>query len=304
MDAKPNDSSTADAQSGLIATVGAFIIWGLFPLYWRFLEAVPAVQIIAHRIAWCAVFVVALLLLRRGTGWIGRLLKRRRLLAVLALSSLLISFNWGLFIWAVNHGHVVDISLGYFINPLINVVLGVLVLGERVNRRQGLAVAVAASGVAFLTWKAGGLPWIALSLAFSFATYGLLRKLADVDPIEGLAVEAGYWFVPVLIFLIWLESSGQGVFGHASAAQGQLLALGGFITAIPLILFAYGARRVNYITVGFIQYLGPTLHLLIGVFLFGEAFGWDRAVGFMLIWSALVIYAGDGIWRLRLRGHG
>jgi chloramphenicol-sensitive protein RarD len=304
MSAVTASSVHPEARRGLFATVGAFFIWGLFPIYWRALAEVPSLQIIAHRIAWCGVFVIGYLLVRRGTAWIGLLLRRPRLLRLLAVSAVLISMNWGLYIWAVNAGHIVETSLGYFINPLVNVLLGVLVLQERLNPRQWLAVAIALAGVVYLTWMGGRLPWIALLLALSFGTYGLLRKIAEVDPIEGLAVESAYVMLPGVAFLVWLGATGRGAFGHIPLYQELLLVLGGVVTAIPLIWFAYGARRISYSTVGIVQYLGPTLQLLSGVLLFGEPFNPERAIGFICIWSALGIYALDGFWRLRMRGHG
>lgn len=261
-------------------------------------------QIVAHRVVWCGVFVFGYLLLRRGSAWIAPLLHQPRLLRTLALSAALITINWGLFVWAVNAGQVVEVSLGYFINPLVNVLLGVAVLRERLNPRQWLAVAVATVGVAYLSWVGGRLPCIALTLAISFGLYGLLRKLAVVDPIEGLAVESAYLFLPAIAFLFWVESQGSGSFGHLSLTHDALLLVGGVITAIPLIWFAYGARRIPLSTVGIIQYLGPSLQLLTGVLVFGEVFGAARAIGFACIWTALAIYAADGVWRLRMRGHG
>ena len=284
---------------GFWAVFAAFIIWGLFPLYWHQLKQVPAMQIVAHRVVWCTVSVVGYLLLRHGAGWLLEALRRPRVPLMLGASSILISFNWGLYIWAVNNGHVVESSLGYFINPLVNVLLGVLLLHEKLNTAQRVAVACAAVGVAWLTWQLGAPPWIALGLALSFGSYGLIRKIAAVEAIPGLGVESVFLLLPALAWLLWNQHQGTGVFGHPPLYVNLMLVAGGAMTAVPLILFAYGARRISYSLVGIVQYVGPTLQLLTGVFLFGESFSRVQALGFGLIWAALAIYAADGLWRSR-----
>ncbi len=286
---------------GFWAVFGAFVIWGLFPIYWHQLKQVPSMQIVAHRVVWCGLFVVGYLLLRHGAGWLREALRRPRVPLMLAASSILISINWGLYIWAVNNGHVVESSLGYFINPLVNVLLGVLVLHEKLNTAQRAAVACAAIGVAWLTWQLGAPPWIALTLALSFGGYGLIRKIAAVEAIPGLGVESVFLFLPALAYLLWTHHEGAGVFGHLPLHLDLMLVAGGGMTAIPLIWFAYGARRIPYSLVGIVQYVGPTLQLLTGVFLFGEPFSGVQAEGFGLIWAALAIYAADGLWRSRKR---
>lgn len=301
----PLPNSPADEfRRGFVATVATFVVWGLFPLYWRQLHMVPSLQITAHRIAWCTLFVVGFLLWRNGAGWLRATLSRPRAVPMLCASSVLISVNWVLYIWAVNHGYVVESSLGYFINPLVNVLLGVAVLQERLNTRQWCSVALAACGVAWLTWSVGRLPWIALTLACSFGLYGLIRKQASVESIPGLGVESLIMFIPALGYLIWSEWAGVGSFGHVGLREDVLMVLAGVATAMPLIWFAYGARRIPLSLVGVIQYIGPTLQLLIGVFLFGEAFSHDQLIGFGCIWAALALYAVDGLWRLRMRGYG
>jgi len=284
---------------GLLAAIGAFVIWGLFPLYWHQLRDVPSLQIIAHRVVWCALLVCGYLTIFRGRGWLQAALARPRVPLMLAISSLLVSLNWGLYIWAINNGHVVESSLGYFINPLINVLLGVLLLHERLNRVQWTAVGFAAAGVAYITLQIGALPWIALTLALSFGSYGLIRKVAAVESIPGLGVESAYLVLPALGYLLWSEHIGTGRFGHVALRDDALLMFGGAITAIPLIWFAYGARRIPYSLVGIIQYIGPTLQLLTAVLVFKEPFTQVQAVGFSLIWLALVLYAGDGLYRAR-----
>ena len=259
------------------------------PLYWHLLKMVPSLQIITHRIIWSALMVGGWLLWRYGRGWLRETLQQPRASWMLALSGALIAVNWGLYIWAVNAGHVVETSLGYFINPLFNVVLGVFLLGERLNRAQWTSVAIAAAGVLWLTFNYGSFPWIALALACSFGLYGLIRKIAAVPPVRGLGVESVYLFLPALGFLLWSESNGQGGFIASPAAGGWglqagiLLVFGGALTAIPLIAFAEAVRRIPFSVVGLMQYMAPTLQLLCGVLVFGEPFGRDRMIGFALI---------------------
>jgi len=295
----PTQAAPHSAGSGLAAAVGAFVLWGLFPLYLKPLSAVPALQIMAHRVVWCCLLVFGWLALRGELGAVRRALadpgSRRRL----AASAVLISVNWLIYVWAVTHGHTVEASLGYFINPLLNVVLGVVLLQERLTRAQWIAVALAAIGVAYLTLFAGRPPWIALALAVSFGTYGLIRKVVAVDSVPGLATETLLLAPFAAAFLLWCEAQGSGSLGHVGAGVDALLVGSGLVTALPLALFAYGARLIPYSTVGVVQYIGPTLQLLIGVLVFHEPFSGGRAVGFVLIWTALAIYAADGLLRSR-----
>lgn len=294
-----------EQRTGLWMAVGAFVIWGLMPLYWRLLEAVPSWQIVLHRMVWGAVLVSAWLLWQRGRGWLRAVLAQPRTAGLLALSGMLIASNWGLYVWAVNAGHVVETSLGYYINPLLNVVLGVALLHERLNRVQWVSVALAACGVVWLTWRFGQPPWIALGLALTFGVYGLLRKQIAVDSVAGLGVESLYLLLPALAGLAWAESQGQSGFFALGGAPGWgwgtdvLLVMGGALTALPLIGFAYAVRRVPLSVVGFLQYIAPTLQLLIGVLAFHEPFDRERALGFAFIWAALLLFAGDGVLRAR-----
>ena len=267
----------------------------------------PSLQIIAHRIVWSALLVAGWLAATQGLRWWKALAVQPRVLPTLALTSVLIAFNWGLYIWAVNAGHVVEASLGYFINPLVNVLLGVLVLKERLRPLQWLAVACAALGVAWLAWQAGRAPWIALGLAASFGLYGLFRKLVAVDAVAGLGAESVFLFLPALAFLGWCEAGHGGGFLRAASAGGWgwgadlLLVLGGAVTALPLIGFAYGVRRIPLSVVGLLQYIAPSIQLLLGVLVFKEAFGIERVIGFAAIWTGLLIFASDGLWRARRR---
>ena len=289
-----------EARRGLWAAAFAFVVWGLVPLYWHALKVVPSLQIIAHRIVWSALLVLGWLALKNGLGWWREIRARPRALATLALSSALIAFNWGLYIWAVNAGHVVETSLGYFINPLVNVVLGVLVLHERLRRLQWIAVGCAALGVAWLTVSAGSPPWIALGLAASFGLYGLVRKLVAVDPVAGLGLESLYLFLPALAYVLWAEAGhGGGFSGAWGLGTDLLLVFGGVVTAVPLVGFAYGVRRIPLSVVGLLQYIAPTLQLLLGVWFFHEPFDTARALGFGAIWLGLALYAGEGLWRSR-----
>jgi chloramphenicol-sensitive protein RarD len=279
--------------------MGAFFIWGLLPLYLRPLRGVAALTIMSHRLVWCCVFVSTWLALRGELGGVRAALRhpatRRRLIA----SATLISTNWLIYVWAVGSGHVIDASLGYFINPLVNVLLGVVLLGERLNRPKWLAVACAAAGVAWLTVQAGQLPWIALGLALSFGGYGLVRKVMAVESLAGLAAETAILTPFGLLWLAWQAHDGAGAFGGVGALKGAWLVAGGVVTAVPLGLFAFGARRIAYSTVGILQYIGPSLQLATGVLVFGEAFRPARAAGFGMIWAALALYASDGLWRAR-----
>ena len=283
----------------LYATL-AFTIWGLFPLYFQFIARVPPLEVVLHRSTWALLVVLGLLAWRGRWAWLGETLRQPRRLALFSASAALLSYNWLVYVLAVQTGHVVDASLGYFINPLVNVLLGVVVLRERLRRMQWLAVALAACGVAWLTWQAGQLPWIALTLAGSFGLYGLIRKTASLGALEGLALENLLLAPIVLPLLAWWTLR-----HHGALLQGDLptigwLLLGGPLTAAPLLLFAAGARRLPLATLGMIQYLAPTLQLLLGVWMFHEPFDGRRLLGFVFIWSALALVSADAL-RFNLR---
>lgn len=286
-----------NAPRGALAAVMAFLLWGLFPLYWNLVGDVPALQVLAHRGLWCALAVLLVLALRRDLAWIATL--PLRLWLLLALGGALITVNWGVYVWAVARGHVIDTSLGYFITPLVNVLLAVLVLKERPTPLQWAAVAIAAAGVVLLGWRLGELPWISLVLAFSFGLYGLLRKLADIDAMRGLAVESGLMALPALGYLLWCHHAGQMSFLRGNFHLDALLVLGGPVTAIPLALFAWGARRVSMVALGLMQYLAPIVQLLLGVWIFHEPFGGTQQLAFAMIWVALAIFSAEALWRYR-----
>jgi len=284
---------------GLAASVAGFALWGLFPIYFHALSAIPALQIIGHRIIWSALFLVAWMALRKQLGVLAAIFTRPALLARLVLTALLISGNWLVWVWSVTHNHIVDGSLGYYINPLVNVLLGVIVLHERLNRVQWLAIGLAALAVLYLALLAGRPPWIAGTLALCFSLYGLVRKVISVDALPGLTTETLLLMPLAVGYLGWCEWTGNGALTAAGPAIAALLIGSGLITAIPLFLFAYGARALPYSTVGVLQYITPSLQLLCGVVLYHESFGPARAAGFALLWVALLIYAADGLRRAR-----
>ena len=296
-----SDANQPLDRGGLIAAIIAFLMWGVFPLYWHLLKSVPAFEIIANRIVWAAVFLLAWLFFKHRNRWWREVLAKRGVAGWLAVSSIFIAFNWGLYIWAVNAGHVVETSLGYFINPLVNVVFGVMFLRERLNPHQWIAIALAASGVLWLSVNHDGVPWIALALAFSFSMYGLIRKQVPVDAVPGLAIESVYLLLPAIGWLLWQASQTNLHLGHGGLDIDLLLILGGGLTALPLIGFAYGARRIPFTLVGLLQYIAPTLQLLIGVWVFKESFDRNQLIGFAGIWIGLAIYAFDGLYRSRRR---
>lgn len=284
-------------RTGIFSAALAFLLWGLFPLYFHALREVPSLQILAHRMFWSLAFLLIVLALRRQWRWLGQV-RQPRVFWSFAASALLLSGNWLLYIWSVNHGHVIEASLGYFINPLVNIMFGYLLLKERLRRVQWAAIALAALGVAWLTWQAGSVPWIALFLAASFGAYGLLRKTATLGALEGLSFETMILFPLAACYIAWLTLQGENAFlNTGSDTTRWLLIASGPITAIPLLLFASGARQIPLSILGLLQYLGPTIQLLLGVLLFKEAFTSERLVGFALIWAALGLYAGEGLLR-------
>ena len=289
-----------ETRNGLWIAAASFVLWGLMPLYWHLLKTVPSIQIVVHRIVWSALLVAGWLFWKQGRGWLRATLARPRAAWMLALSGTLISFNWGLYVWAVNAGHVVETSLGYFINPLLNVVIGVAFLRERLTRLQWVAVMLALLGVVWLTWQYGRPPWIAIALALSFGLYGLVRKLVAVDAVAGLGVESLYLFLPGLAVMLWGETHGMGGFlGGWGIAMDLLLVFAGVLTALPLIGFAYAVRRIPLSVVGLMQYIAPTLQFLIGVLILREPFDAARLVGFVFIWCGLAVFATDGLMRAR-----
>lgn len=279
------------SRFGVAYGVAAYGLWGLVPLFWARLEQAGEVEILAHRIAWSLVFVAAVLAVGRGFAQLRQLGGRAYVL--LAGASLVVSVNWGTYIWAVVNGHVVEASLGYFINPLVTVLMGVLVLAERLRPAQWAAVGIAALAVVILTVDYGRPPWIALTLACSFGTYGLIKKTANIGPVHSVAVETAILALPAVGFLVALDLAGQGAFGRAGVGTSVLLAAAGLVTAVPLLFFGAAAIRIPLTTLGLLQYLTPVTQFALGVLVFREAVPPVRLVGFSLVWLALAILTAE-----------
>ncbi|HET9864326.1 MAG TPA: EamA family transporter RarD [Steroidobacteraceae bacterium] len=297
-------SLAADANAprigrGYAAALAAFVIWGLFPIYFIGLRHVSAMEITAHRIVWSCVFVIGWLAVSGDLGRLFDAARRPGVLVRLVSSAFFIAVNWVGFAWAVNNHRVLDVSLAYFIGPLLNVLLGILVLSERLNRAQWLSVAFATAGVAYLSFVAGHAPWIALLVGSSFAFYGLIRKTVNIDALPGLAIETILLAPFAVAYLVWCELNGTAAFGHADALVLVLLLAGGIFTSVPLVLFAFGARQVPYSTIGVLQFIGPSLQLVCGLLVFHESLSAERAHGFVLIWIGLAIYVANALWKSR-----
>lgn len=281
-------------RKGVLFTILAYALWGFFPIYFKALQAVPAFQIMSHRVVWSFVFLVIFLAARKELRTLLTALTRRTLLIYLG-AGLLLGANWLTYVWAVNDGRIVETSLGYFINPLVSVMLGVVLLRERLRALQWLPVGLAAAGVTYLTINYGALPWVALVLAFTFGLYGLIKKIAPLGPRKGLALETALIFLPTFGFLVFEEVRGVGAFVHAGWQPTLLMMASGVVTSIPLLLFAAGVRAVPLTTIGLLQYIAPTLQFLIGVFIYGEPFTQVSAVGFSLIWLALIVFTVENL---------
>lgn len=284
---------------GVLAAAAAFLCWGLLPIYWKALSGVPALEIICHRIVWSLACTGILLIFLGGLGRLRSALGSRRNLLLVACSSSLIGVNWLLYVWAVNAGHVLEASLGYYLNPIVNVVLGMAVFGDRLNRAQAVAVCLAAAGVAVQVCVQGRLPWVALVLAVTFGLYGMVRKLMAMESLQGLFAETLILSVPAGGYLLYLAATDSGGFGHQGLAIDLLLAGAGVVTTAPLLAFAFGARRITMTTLGVLQYLGPTGMFLLGVLAYGEPFGASQSATFVLIWLGVALYTADGVRTLR-----
>ena len=273
----------------------AYVLWGLFPLYWTHLQPAGAIELLAHRVIWSVVVMAIIVSLwRRGPGLLA-VVRDRRTLLLLTLAAVVISVNWGGYIWGVNNGRVVETSLGYFINPLVTVLMGVFVLGERLRRLQWGALALAFAAVVILALDYGRVPWIALVLAFSFGTYGLAKKQANTGPVESLTFETLVLAPVAGAYVAWLLASGQSNFGSYGVSHAVLIMTSGLITAIPLMLFGAAAIRVSMVSMGLLQYLAPTIQFFLGVFYFGEEMPPGRWIGFALVWLALVVFTIESL---------
>ena len=277
-------------NKGIINGVAAYALWGFFPIYWKLLQTVPALQVIGHRITWSFILLIAIILLTRQWQNFYAAVQSPKTIAIYFMAAILLSINWLIYVWGVNAGFIVETSLGYFINPLISVLLGVIFLGERLRTLQWVPVATAAVGVLYLTLAYGRLPWIALSLAFSFGTYGLVKKLAPLGSLYGLTLETALVFPFALFYLAFVDFRGTGSFLHEGPLTALLLIGTGAVTSIPLLMFASAARQIPLTMIGVLQYIAPTIQFLIGVLLYHEPFDRSRLIGFGLVWIALIIF--------------
>ena len=288
-------------NQGVLYAVAAYVSWGLFPIYWRWLQAVPALQVISHRMLWsCLLLGTFLIISRQWRQFRARALSWRSVRLYL-LAALLVGCNWLIYIWAVNAGYIIETSLGYFINPLLSVLLAVCFLGEKLRPLQWLPVALAAAGVLYLTFLYGRLPWIALSLATTFALYGLVKKTAPLSSLYGLTLETALLFPFALVYLLYCQASGQGAFLHSGERIDWLLLGGGAVTTLPLLLFATAAQRIPLLLIGVLQYITPTMQFLLGIWVFHEPFSEHQLIGFGLVWMALIIFVAEQLLARRSR---
>jgi chloramphenicol-sensitive protein RarD len=291
--------ASPSARTGALAASSAFFIWGTVPIYWKQMQGVPATELIVHRCVWSLVFLLAVLAWQKNFASLRPGLSSARAVSLNLLASILLTLNWGVYVWAVNAGHVIETSLGYFLVPLLNVAVGSLVLHERLRPAQWTAIGLAAAGVALLLFRVGHVPWIALSLAGTWTCYGLLKKQSPLGPIAGLTVETLLLFPVAAGLLVWWHAQGAGALGHVDARTQGFVLSAGVVTAIPLVLFAYGAQRIRLTTLGLLQYIAPSVQFLIGLFLYKEAFDSARLQAFGLIWIGLIVYTTDTFWAQR-----
>jgi len=294
-------SDSTSTGRGIAAAIAAFVAWGLFPIYFIGIKNISATEFTAHRVVWSCVFVLAWLAIGGELKKLREAATRSGVMIRLIASASFITVNWLGFAWAVNHGQVLEVSLAYFIGPLLNVLLGIVVLSERLDRTQWIAVAFAAAGVAYLTFVAGHAPWIALMVGSSFAFYGLIRKTVKIDALPGLAIETILLTPLATAYLLWSEVNGTAALGHSNGLVTVLLLLSGVITAVPLVLFTVGARRVPYSTMGVLQFIAPSMQLVCGLVVFKESLSSARATGFVLIWIGLFVYVANLLWQAQTR---
>jgi len=280
-------------MKGILLAAGSYVMWGLLPLYWKAIHGVPAMEILAHRIAWSLIFLAMISFYTSGFSWFKNILSSPKQLISYSIAGILLGFNWYLYIWSVVSDHMVDASLGYFITPLFSISMGIIFLKEKIRKVQLVAIILAALGVLYLTIIYGAFPWVGIGLAVSFSIYGLIKKTGILSSVESLSFETMVLFIPATAFLVWQEITGVGSFGHTSLSQNLLLILSGAATSTPLLLFGAGSRLIPLSSLGFLQYIAPTLQFLIGVLIYKEAFESTRAIGFSFIWVALVLYTID-----------
>jgi len=276
-------------NKGILYGIGAYTLWGFFPIYWKFLHNISALQLIGHRIGWSFILMMGVILISGQRADLLSTLSARNF-RIYLIASLLIGVNWLMYVWAVNAGHIVETSLGYFINPLLSVLLGLLILHEKLRRTQWIPIVIAFVGVVYLTITFGRLPWIALSLAFSFGFYGLVKKLAPLSSLFGLTLETGILFIPAVIYLWIAEANGTGAFLHTGVVSDFLMIGAGLVTTVPLLMFASAAKQIPLTMIGVLQYLAPTIQFLLGIFVYKEKFDHTQLIGFSIVWLALVIF--------------
>jgi chloramphenicol-sensitive protein RarD len=280
-------------KKGIWYALGAYSTWGLFPIYWRLLAGIPALQLLGHRIFWSFLLLFGIVLVARQVKVFHSSLNRRVVL-IYSVAAVLIAINWLTYVWAVGAGFIVETSLGYFINPLLVVLLGVIFLRERLRPLQWLPIGLATAGVLYLTFAYGSLPWVALTLAFSFGFYGLVKKTAPLGALHGLTLETGILIVPALGFLLYSEFTGTGAFMHSSPLQDVMLVGAGLVTVVPLLMFASAVQRIPLTLIGVLQYVNPTMQFLLGVLIYKEPFDHRRLIGFSVVWVALILYGLEG----------
>ena len=300
MEAFKTTKSQQESSPGVVYASAAFLIWGLSPIYWKVLHNIPAFEIIMHRVIWSFLFLLIILVFQRHWNEFMAAVKNRRIFLILFPTTMLLGFNWFIYIWAINNEHILQASLGYFINPLVNILLGMIFLRERLRPLQTVSLVLAGIGVLYLTFHYGEFPWIALSLAFAFGFYGLIRKVAPVSSLVGLSVEMLFLSVPALAYIVFMDIKGTGALFRISVKIDLFLMGTAFLTAFPLLLFTLGARRLNLSTVGFLQYIAPSCMFLLGVFLYNEPLSSAQILTFVLIWTALCIYSTDSAMYYRL----
>lgn len=279
---------------GIWLAIGAYSIWGFFPVYWKLLKHVPALQLLGHRIGWSFILLVMVLLVTQRWKDFRKAIGSPRIMRTYLVAAILIGVNWLTYVWAVNAGFIVETSLGYYINPLVSVLLGVMVLKEKIRKWQWVAIGLAALGVLYLTISYGSLPWIALTLAFSFGFYGLVKKTAPLNSIQGLTLETGILFVPSIAWLLYSDIAGEGAFLHTGWQSDMLMVGAGLATTIPLLMFASATKMIPLSMVGILQYIAPTIQFLIAVLVYHEPFSSARVIGFVIVWLALAIFGIEG----------
>lgn len=288
-------------NKGTLYAIGAYGLWGLFPLYWKLLQHVPALQLIGHRIVWSFISLFVILIFFKQVKTFRNAALTFSMIRIYALAAILVGINWLVYVWAVNSGHVVETSLGYFINPLISVLIGVVFFRERLRLWQWIPVGIAGIGVLYLTFAFGKLPWIALTLAFSFAFYGMVKKIAPLGSLHGLTLETIILFVPAVFYLAQAEYIGTGAFLHFGVGADLLMLGTGLITTIPLLLFASAAKRIPLSIIGVLQYIAPTIQFFIGILVYHEVFTTRQFVGYSFVWTALIIFGADSYLAYRNR---